>query len=59
MFLRPTNLSVYEISWSDLIVLFLYFRKLVSRLKSTGKPITYVDIDIPLKELNSDGIHPV
>ncbi|EKJ76429.1 hypothetical protein FPSE_03428 [Fusarium pseudograminearum CS3096] len=35
------------------------YKKLVSRLKSTGKPITYVDIDIPLNELNSDGIHPV
>ncbi|KAM0433675.1 hypothetical protein ACHAQK_009109 [Fusarium lateritium] len=35
------------------------YKKLITRLKSTGKPITYVDVDIPLNELNSDGIHPV
>ncbi|KAJ4007802.1 hypothetical protein NW766_009607 [Fusarium irregulare] len=34
------------------------YKKLISRLKATGKPITYVDIDIPLSQLNSDGIHP-
>ncbi|KAK2669954.1 SGNH hydrolase superfamily [Fusarium oxysporum f. sp. vasinfectum] len=33
------------------------YKKLITRLKSTGKPITYVDIDIPLNEL-TDGIHP-
>ncbi|KAF4995624.1 hypothetical protein FGRMN_5016 [Fusarium graminum] len=34
------------------------YKKLISRLKATGKPIAYVDIDIPVSELNSDGIHP-
>ncbi|OBS29554.1 hypothetical protein FPOA_03491 [Fusarium poae] len=33
------------------------YQKLVKRLKSVGKPITYIDIDIPLNEL-TDGIHP-
>ncbi|RFN46103.1 integrin alpha n-terminal [Fusarium flagelliforme] len=35
------------------------YKSLIRRLKATGKPITYVDIDIPLNELDSDGIHPV
>ncbi|GKU19782.1 unnamed protein product [Fusarium langsethiae] len=35
------------------------YQKLIKRLKSSvGKPITYIDIDIPLNELVSDGIHP-
>jgi hypothetical protein len=56
MFLRPDIRPGR--SWANVVVLLLFLRKLISRLKSTGKPITYVDIDIPLNELNSDGIHP-
>ncbi|KAL2064102.1 hypothetical protein VTL71DRAFT_4596 [Oculimacula yallundae] len=33
------------------------YKSLVARLKSQGKPIEYVDIDVPLNEL-TDGIHP-
>jgi len=32
-------------------------RSMVARLKNNGKPIEYIDIDIPLNEL-TDGIHP-
>ncbi|KAM0547793.1 hypothetical protein ACHAPJ_010254 [Fusarium lateritium] len=34
------------------------YKKMVTRLQSIGKPINYVDIDIPLSELIEDGIHP-
>ncbi|KAF5660854.1 integrin alpha n-terminal [Fusarium heterosporum] len=34
------------------------YKKMVKRLQSIGKRIEYVDIDIPLNELVSDGIHP-
>ncbi|KAM0209842.1 hypothetical protein ACHAQD_011019 [Fusarium lateritium] len=33
------------------------YKELINRLRSSGKPINYVDIDIPLNEL-TDGIHP-
>ncbi|KFY68955.1 hypothetical protein V496_00654 [Pseudogymnoascus sp. VKM F-4515 (FW-2607)] len=33
------------------------YKTMVTRLKNFGKPIEYIDIDIPLNEL-TDGIHP-
>ncbi|KAK4198547.1 hypothetical protein QBC40DRAFT_308196 [Triangularia verruculosa] len=34
------------------------YKTMIRRLQSVGKSIDYIDIDIPLNELGSDGIHP-
>jgi len=53
----PSYHTAYFVDSLQWTVLTTPFRLLVARLKGNGKPIEYIDIDIPLNEL-TDGIHP-